>query len=99
MEQKQKDIWLYSNPDTVKRRVIRYLPEGFEQYLFVSTRKNSKYMILNPQGKWIHFGRMGMEDYTKHGDEQRLMNFRKRNKRWANAAMFSPAYLSYYLLW
>ncbi len=33
MEQKQKDIWLYSNPDTVKRRVIRYLPEGFEQYI------------------------------------------------------------------
>ncbi len=50
MEQKQKDIWLYSNPDTLKRRVIRYLPEGFEQYLFLRTRKN----ILNPQGK-LHF--------------------------------------------
>jgi len=56
-------------------------------------------MVKNPQGKWIHFGQMGYEDYTKHKDETRRDNFRKRNAKWSKAEKYSPAWLSYWLLW
>ena len=39
------------------------------------------------------------QDYTKHGDEKRRDNFRKRNMKWAYARKYSPAWLSFYLLW
>ena len=28
-------------------------------------------MVQDPNGKWIHFGAMGYEDYTKHKDDKR----------------------------
>jgi hypothetical protein len=56
-------------------------------------------MIYNPEnGKWFHFGST-MEDYTKHQDQQRRINFLIRNQRWAEADMYTSAYASYYLLW
>ena len=56
-------------------------------------------MIYNPdKGKWFHFGST-MEDYTKHQDQQRRINFLIRNQRWAEADMYSAAYASYNLLW
>ena len=57
-----------------------------------------KYMVFNGT-KMIHFGQFGYEDYTKHGDEKRRDNFRKRNMKWAYARKYSPAWLSFYLLW
>jgi hypothetical protein len=66
----------------------------------VSNRKDKKYRILNPQNnKWVHFGQMNYEDFTKHKDIKRMENFKRRNHKWANADMYSPAYLSYHLLW
>ena len=64
-----------------------------------STRTNKKYMIMNDENKLVHFGDLRYEDYTKHQDEDRRNNFRKRNWKWANADKYSPAYLSYHLLW
>ena len=65
-----------------------------------SNRKTKKYMMLNPMTlKYSHFGLNGSEDWTKHRNLDRLKNFRNRNKKWADAEMYSPAYLSYYLLW
>ena len=56
-------------------------------------------MIYDPEkDKYIHFGST-MEDYTKHQDQQRRINFLIRNQRWAEADMYSAAYASYYLLW
>ena len=56
-------------------------------------------MIYDPNiKKWFHFGST-MEDYTRHGDKQRQINFLRRNKRWADADIYTPAYASYYLLW
>lgn len=66
--------------------------------VYFSTRKAKKYMIHDGQ-KWVHFGQKGYEDFTAHGDEKRRENFRRRNKRWATARVYSPAWLSYYLLW
>ena len=56
-------------------------------------------MIIEPYtNKMIHFGST-MADYTFHKDEKRRSNFLKRNARWRDLNMFSPAYLSYKLLW
>ena len=49
--------------------------------------------------KMIHFGQMFYEDATKHHDSDRINRFKKRNWKWQNAPKYSPAYLSWYLLW
>jgi hypothetical protein len=56
-------------------------------------------MIKDPNNKWIHFGQMFYEDFTKHNDQKRRENFLKRNYKWKNAPKYSPAYLAYHLLW
>ena len=66
----------------------------------LSSRKDKKYMVLDPNtNKMVHFGQMGYEDYTIHKDEKRRELFKKRNHKWATAEKYSPAWLSYYLLW
>jgi len=93
-----KDIELYSNPQEVLKKLHKYFGKSTDLYL--STRKNKKYMILNEEGnKFIHFGEMGYIDYTKSRDKSLRKTFRQRNHKWANAEKYSPAYLSYYLLW
>lgn len=84
----------YSNPHEVLEKGFRM---GYQ--IHISTRKNKKYQVLRPDGKWTHFGLIPYEDYTLHHDEQRRNSFRNRNHRWADADPFSPAFLSYHLLW
>jgi len=84
-----------SNPVEVKRK-------GYQMYnrrIEFSNRKNKKYKIKNDDNKYIHFGDSRFEDFTYHKDEKRRNSFRNRNWRWENADEFSPAYLSYHLLW
>jgi len=90
-------IYDYSNPEEVRRMADKYLGKDVELYL--STRKNKKYMVQNPNGEWIHFGFYGMQDFTKHKDPRRRTLFRTRNHRWAVADKWTPSFLSYYLLW
>ena len=87
----------YSEPLVVQKLANKYLGKNADVYL--STRKNKKYMIQNPDGKWIHFGAYTYEDFTKHKDDKRRENFRKRNAKWANAPKWSAAWLAYNLLW
>jgi len=86
-----------SNPDVVLKQLKKYY--GDEVDLYLSTSKNKKYMVFNEEGKKIHFGSMLYQDYTKHKDKKRRENFRNRNRRWKDADKFTPAHLSYYLLW
>lgn len=65
----------------------------------LSNRKNKKYKVLTPDDKWVHFGDKRYEDYTYHHNEERRNQFRKRNWKWATAKPYSPAFLSYWLLW
>ena len=86
----------YSNPSIVMKKA----KELHLNPIQLLTRKDKKYMVLNPKtNKIVHFGQMGYEDYTKHQDENRRELFRKRNHKWATAEKYSPAWLSYYLLW
>jgi hypothetical protein len=43
-----------------------------------STRKNKKYMILNDDNKYIHFGDSRYQDFTKHQDEERRKRYLDR---------------------
>ena len=88
------ELKLYSDPKLV-------LEAGYNMgyNIRISTRANKKYMVLRPDGKWIHFGQIGYQDFTKHGDEKRRDSFWRRNWRWASADRYSPAYLSFHLLW
>ena len=67
--------------------------------MFLSTSKNKKYMVFDEEGKKVHFGSLLYQDYTKHKDKKRRENFRNRNTKWKDADKYTPAHLSYYLLW
>jgi hypothetical protein len=68
--------------------------------VLISNRKDKKYAIRHPKtNKLINFGQMGFEDFTKHKDEKRRQNFLSRNSKWKDAKTYTPAFLSYALLW
>ena len=54
---------------------------------------------MNDDNKLVHFGDQRYEDYTKHKDNTRRDNFKKRNIKWGYAPKYSPAWLSFWLLW
>lgn len=95
---KQKEIMKYSNPALVYKKA-KIIFNEFE--LGLSTRINKKYMIKGKftKDKWVHFGEMGYEDFTKHGDTFRQQLFKNRNKAWSSSSKNTPAFLSYHLLW
>jgi D-mannonate dehydratase len=85
---------LYSNPEEVKKKARYYNLNP----VYESTRRNKKFMV-HDGNKWIHFGQMGYEDFTKHHDKTRLEAFRRRNWRWQYADVYTPRFLSWILLW
>lgn len=94
---KYDELLQYSDPMIVRKKVDQYL--GKDIQLYISTRPTKKYMIQNSDGKFIHFGEMGYYDHTRTLDEVKRRSFRSRNAKWAEAPKWTPAWLSYYLLW
>lgn len=95
------DIYDYSNPKQVRKNAIHYL--GKNVALEFSSRPNKKYQILKPSSdKWIHFGQMGYQDYTKHHDETRRKNYLARTAKikgnWKTDP-YSPNNLARHILW
>ena len=84
-----------SNPNQVFRKFKKM---GLGGSIHVSDLATKKYYVISPEGKKIQFGST-MEDYTYHKDETRRKNFKSRNAKWKNADKYTPAYLSYHLLW
>jgi len=74
---KSDSIWNYSNPQVVQRKAKTIF--GRNAIIYRSTTAKKKYFIRDPNGKKIHFGAMGMEDYTHHKDENRKENYLKRS--------------------
>jgi hypothetical protein len=87
----------YSNPTQVKKLAKEKLGENVK--VFYSSRENKKYMLEDPNGKWIHFGQLPYEDFTKHKDTERRENFLKRNAKWKDQPKWTAGWLSYHLLW
>ena len=96
----KKSIRLYSNPTEVYRKASKYL--GKTAKIRLSTKKEKKYMVVTPDGKIVHFGQMGYEDYTKHKNKTRRKNYLKRSRgikgNWKKNK-YSPNNLAIHLLW
>jgi len=91
---KLKELRSYSDPEYVmnKAKMMGLNP------VHESSRKDKKYMVFDGN-KMIHFGQMGYEDASKHHDLERVNKFRKRNWKWQFEPKYSPAWLSWFLLW
>ncbi len=95
------EIYKYSNPKKVQELAKDYLGEGVT--IFRSTKKDKKYMVYDKfDNKWVHFGQMGYEDFTKHQDENRRQQYLARainiKGNWKNNK-YSANNLSLYTLW
>jgi hypothetical protein len=59
-------------------------------------------MVTRPDGKIVHFGQMGYEDFTKHKNKTRRKNYLTRSRKirgnW-KSDKYSPNNLSINLLW
>jgi hypothetical protein len=97
---KSDSIWNYSNPRVVQRRAR--LLYGRKATVFRSNLKTKKYFIIDDDGKKVHFGFMGMEDYTHTHDERKRDSYLKRSAgirgQWKENP-FSKNNLSRSLLW
>jgi len=96
----KKLIRRYSNPTQVYRLAKKYL--GKTAKIGLSTKKEKKYMVTTPDGKIVHFGQMGYEDYTKHKNKTRRKNYLTRSRKikgdWKKNK-YSPNNLAIHLLW
>jgi hypothetical protein len=90
----------WSDPDEVARKARRYF--GKDVPIYTSDKPSKKYMLQNPDGKWVYFGAYGMEDFTKHKDEARRKSYLARARgirgQWKDNP-YSPNNLSINLLW
>jgi hypothetical protein len=98
---KEKEIQQYSNPKKVYEKAKSYLGQNVE--IELSNNPHKKYMVLDPHtNKWVHFGQMGYEDFTKHLDPVRRHNYLQRTAfmkgNW-RMNKYSPNNLSRCILW
>ena len=91
-----KDIYKFSDPQKVFNKAKRLYGNDID--IKLSTRQDKKYMIKH-NNKWVHFGQIGYSDFTKTNDQDKKRHFQQRNHEWKNKPKYSPAYLSYHLLW
>jgi hypothetical protein len=90
----------FSNPKIAQEKAFKYL--GKDGTLLVSSRKDKKYMVQKPDGKFVHFGQMGYQDHTKHQNEIKKNNYIHRAKnikgKWREDK-YSPNNLAMNILW
>ena len=98
---KDDELYKYSHPRLAQIKLRKYLDDK-DIVLYKSTNKNKKYMIITPDENKVHFGQMGYEDFTKHGDTQRRENYLRRTENirgdWKQNK-FSAKNLSRNVLW
>lgn len=66
-----------------------------------STRSSKKYQVVI-DGKKVHFGASGYEDYTKHKDSERKERYISRHKHrecWTKRCANTPGFWARWLLW
>ena len=76
---KTQEIKKYSNPKQVYKLASKYL--GKTAKISLSTKRDKKYMVITPQGRTVHFGQMGYEDYTHHLNKTRRKNYLTRSAK------------------
>lgn len=97
----KKKISLYSSPEQAQKQAYRYL--GKTAKLYPANNVHKKYKIYDPKNdRWVNFGQMGYEDYTKHHDKKRRKNYLNRSlyiKGDWKKNKYSPNNLSRNVLW
>ena len=69
----------FSNPEKAQKMAYRYL--GKTAKLYPARNPEKKYSIYDPKNdKWMNFGQIGYEDYTKHKDKNRRKNYLTRTR-------------------
>jgi hypothetical protein len=91
----------YSDFNKAQEKAYKYLGEN--AVLFLSPKTDKKYRIYNPiKDKFIDFGQMGYEDYTKSNDDEKRERYLKRamniKGEWRDNK-YSPNNLSINILW
>jgi hypothetical protein len=67
-----------------------------------STRVSKKWMVITPDGKKIHFGAAGYEDYTQHGNMARKQQYILRHQdkeNWFKSGLDTAGFWARWLLW
>jgi len=97
---KYDELIKYSNPQRVYKNVKEYF--GKDVKIYISNKPTKKYMLQDPTGKWVHFGQMGFQDFTKHNDKERQYRYLRRSMGikgdWYKNP-YSPNMLAMNLLW
>jgi len=74
-----KNLLKYSNPKQAQKMAYKYL--GKTAKLYPANNPQKKYKIYDPKNeKWVNFGQIGYEDFTKHKDKTRRKNYLTRTK-------------------
>ena len=94
-------LHLYSNRRTAQSMAYKYL--GRTAKLYPASNSQKKYSIFDKKNnRWINFGQMGYEDFTKHHDKARRKNYLTRSKNikgdWASNR-YSANNLARKILW
>ncbi len=90
----------YSNPEEAQKNAYAYLGKTAKLY---SAKPPKKYRIFDSNNnKWISFGQLGYEDFTKHHDKTRRKNYLTRTAKmrgkWKSNP-YSANNLSRHILW
>lgn len=98
---KEIEILKYSDANDAQRKAYNYL--GPNAILYYSPNKNKKFRIYDPNNdKWVDFGQMGYQDFTKHKNQLKRERYLKRatniKGNWENNP-YSPNNLSINILW
>lgn len=101
MNNKIEELQKWSNPAKAQAMAEKWL--GKDAELFVSVKKDKKYDVYDPiNEKWVSFGQMGYEDFTKHNDKERRKRYLNRATNmkgdWKDNK-YSPNNLSIHVLW
>lgn len=94
-------LYQYSNPRAVQKKAFQLY--GKDAVVYKSDKKEKKYQMLDENtGKFVYFGQMGYEDFTKHQDSKRRQNYLNRATHikgdWKKN-IYSPNFLAITLLW
>jgi hypothetical protein len=101
MKRFTKKLRQYSNPEIAQLKANQYL--GKSAKLYPARNSAKKYSVFDHiHMKWVNFGQLGYEDFTKHKDRKRRKNYLTRTKsirgNWKKNK-FSANNLSREILW
>ena len=97
----RKQIYKYTDPRQAQKMARKYL--GKTVRLYPSSNPKKKYEICDPvHRKWVHFGQIGYEDFTRHKNKKRRKNYLTRTAKMRGdwkSNKYSANNLSRNILW